>query len=149
MIKQDKILPPTFLFICLLLTFVFHLFLPLMSIGSCYRPLGIVFITFGSVINIWTDNLFKKNKTTVKPNKTPLKLITTGSFSFSRHPMYLGFILILVGTAVVLGSLSSFIAPVIMFITLQKKFIPFEEKNLERIFRKEYVEYKDRVRQWL
>jgi len=63
--------------------------------------------------------------------------------------MYLGFILILIGVATLLGSLSAFVTPILMFIILEIKFIPMEEKNLEKAFGKEYFKYKHKVRKWI
>lgn len=147
--KESSILPPAYLFIYLILAFVFHLFFPIINITSFYRFFGIILIIIGLAINIWADGLFKKEKTTVKPNRASSKFITEGPFRFSRHPMYLGFVLLLLGIAIVLGSLSSFFAPIMMFITLEKKFIPLEEKQMEKYFGKKYLEYKSRVRRWL
>ena len=63
--------------------------------------------------------------------------------------MYLGFVLLLLGLAILLGSIVALIAPAAMFITLEKIFIPTEEKNLLGAFGKEYLDYKKKVRRWL
>ena len=147
--KKMTLFPPAFLLIYLILAFILHFFLSLYRITSLYRFLGIVFIIIGLTINIWADSSFKKEKTTVKPNEDPSKLITEGPFHFSRHPMYLGFILILLGVVIVLGSISSFIALIMIFVTLEKIFIPLEEKQMKKYFGEKYLEYKSRVRRWL
>lgn len=147
--KKNQTLPPTYLFVYLLLSFLLHFLFPVVNITNIYRYLGIILVIGGFAINLWADNLFKKVKTTVKPNKNPTKLIINGPFRFSRHPMYLGFVMLLLGVSVVLGSLSSFVGPLFMFITLEKKFIPLEEKQMEKYFGKKYLEYKNRVRRWL
>ena len=147
--KEGRILPTTYLLTYLILAFIFYFFFPIINITSFYRYFGIVPIIIGLAINIWTDSLFKKEKTTVKPNKTPSKFITKGPFRFSRHPMYLGFVLFLLGIAIVLGSISSFVAPIMMFITLKRKFLPLEEEQMEKHFGKKYLEYKSNVKSWL
>jgi len=124
---NQKLLPPVYFQICFLLEIVLYFFLPA-----------------GKIIS-----LFKKRKTTVKPFEKPYILITNGPFLVSRHPMYLGFVLILFGLAVFLGSLAVFLPTIVMFFTLEKLFIPYEEKNLENKFGKEYKEYKELVRRWL
>jgi protein-S-isoprenylcysteine O-methyltransferase Ste14 len=53
--------------------------------------------------------VFTKSKTTVKPHEIPTSLEISGPFRISRHPMYLGMAAILLGVAIVLGSLLSFI----------------------------------------
>ncbi|NCO88299.1 hypothetical protein AUK04_04170 [Candidatus Roizmanbacteria bacterium CG2_30_33_16] len=148
--KDKKILPPIYFFICLIATVMLYIFFPITKI--VYYPLnllGIVFVIFGIVINIWADNAFKTNKTTVKPFEKPSVLITSKSFSFSRHPMYLGFVSVLLGLSILLGTLSPFLTPVLMFIILETKFIPHEEETLEEIFGQKYKDYKNKIRRWL
>ncbi|MDD5173200.1 MAG: methyltransferase, partial [Patescibacteria group bacterium] len=70
-------------------------------------------------MNIWTDNIFKKGKTTVKPHEKPSTLIVSGPFRLSRHPMYLGMAAILFGVSILLGSLTLFIFPIIFGILMQ------------------------------
>lgn len=106
-------------------------------------------IAFGGIINLWTDLLFKRKETTVKPFDNPSSFITSGPFRITRNPQYLGFAAILLGVAIDHGTLSTLVSPVIFVILMELWFIPLEEKNLERTFQKEYVEYKDRVRRWL
>jgi len=118
-------------------------------IHSPYNWSGIFFVVFGIVINIWADNIFKKQQTTVKPDKEPTCLVNSGPFSFSRHPMYLGMELILLGSWIVSGSLISLIFPVIFPALIQKKFILEEEKNMESIFGDKYLYYKRKVRRWI
>jgi protein-S-isoprenylcysteine O-methyltransferase Ste14 len=110
---------------------------------------GFLFILLGIILNIWVDIMFKKNKTTVKPYKNPTEFITSGPFRISRHPMYLGMMLILLGATIVSGTLIIFVFPIAFIILMEIFFIPFEEKNLERIFGRKYLSYKSRVRRWL
>ena len=147
--KIKKLLPPNFLLIYLLLEIILYFVFPLWFIPIPYRIVGILFIILGVVLNLWADNLFKKGKTTVKPDKIPTRLITNGSFRISRHPMYLGFVLLLLGVSILLGSLTSFTAPVLMFITLQTKFITHEENQMKKVFGEKYREYEKRVRRWI
>jgi protein-S-isoprenylcysteine O-methyltransferase Ste14 len=114
-----------------------------------YTLFGILLITFGAVIDIMAWKLFVKNKTTQNPFKYPSKLITIGVYRASRNPMYLGMLVFLLGLAVLMGSLIAFIFPVIFFIIMEKKFIPLEEKNMEKQFGKKYRKYKSEVRRWI
>jgi len=145
-----KKLPPTYFLIFFLLSIGLHFIFPIRKIiFPPYAYLGFIFIIFGSVINIWADSLLKKNKTTVKPFEKPSYLVTKGPFSMSRHPIYLGFIFILFGLSILLGSITAFLLPFILVIIFERKFIIYEEKNLEEEFEKEYFDYKKRVRKWL
>jgi protein-S-isoprenylcysteine O-methyltransferase Ste14 len=147
---RQKIMPPTYFFALLLLSIALHFILPVAQlIYLPYRYLGIVLIAFGAVVNVWTDSLFKNNKTTVKPYENPTELITSGPFRLSRHPMYLGMAAVLLGVAILLGSLIAFVFPIIFVILLELLFIPFEEKNLQQAFDAEYADYRRKTRRWI
>ncbi len=146
---KKKILPPTYLFICLAILLIGNFILPTRQlIIFPFNLLGLLPIMFGVWLNLSADDLFKDYQTTVKPEEESDALITEGPFQFSRHPMYLGFVSLLLGIAVLLGNLSGFVAPVFMFLLLNFKFIPLEEENMEKDFVEEYQAYKKKVRKW-
>ena len=148
--KSKKPLPPTYFIILLLLSIGLHFIFPIKKvIFPPYTYLGFALIIFGGAINIWTDFLLKKKKTTVKPYENPTSLITSGPFRISRNPQYLGFTAILLGVAINHGTLITLLSPIVFFILMELLFIPFEEKNLEKVFGADYTEYKNRVRRWL
>ncbi len=100
---KNKILPPTYFLMSLALIIGLHFIFPITRIIPLpYNWFGIFLIVFGGVINIWTDNIFKKEKTTVKPYEKPSILIVSGPFRFSRNPMYFGMAVILLGVTVLL-----------------------------------------------
>jgi len=55
----------------------------------------------------------------------------------------------LFGLATVLGSLSTFISPILFIIIMSRSFIPMEEDNLNKLFGEKYIEYKTKVRRWV
>jgi protein-S-isoprenylcysteine O-methyltransferase Ste14 len=62
--------------------------------------------------------------------------------------MYLGFVLALIGIAVMLGSLSPWLIVVIFASLMERVFIQVEERMLEARFGQSWLEYKARVRRW-
>jgi protein-S-isoprenylcysteine O-methyltransferase Ste14 len=147
---EKRIMPTTYFIILLLLSIGFHFVFPLLKfIFSPYNYLGFGLIIFGIIMNLWTDSLFKKKQTTVKPYEMPNFFVTSGPFKLSRHPMYLGMMSILLGVAIFLGSLITFAFPIIFIMIMEKLFIPLEEKNLEKKFGNQYIDYKKRVRRWI
>jgi hypothetical protein len=102
----------------------------------------------------WSDaeslgrTLFNKNKTPVKPHLKP-RLITSGIFRFTRNPMYLGMTLILFGVSICVGSLTTFVSPVVFFLISEGRFVPPKEAVMENLFGEEYLEYKRRVERWV
>lgn len=147
---QSKIMPTTYLLVLLLLSIGLHFAFPVKKIiHSPYTYLGIIFIISGAILNIWADSMFKKSKTTVKPHETPTSLEVSGPFRISRHPMYLGGSAILLGVAIILGSIITFVFPILFVILMEIIFISFEEKNLEKVFGEKYFDYKKKVRRWI
>jgi protein-S-isoprenylcysteine O-methyltransferase Ste14 len=140
--------PPRYFNILLVLTLLSY-FIPPKIIPKPYNYLGIILILFGTIINLWTDNLFKKEKTNVKYHKIPSKLISYGPFEISRNPMYLGMLTILLGTAIIIQNLVAFVFPIAFFIIINYKFIPTEEKNMEKKFKLNYLKYKKKARRWI
>lgn len=147
---MKKIMPPTYFFIFLVITVFIHFVLPILQLIN--YPLnwsGLLFILAGGILNIWTDRLFKKNNTTVKPNETPTSLIKNGPFKFSRNPMYLGMEFLLIGVGLILGSVTSFVGAVLFPLTMELKFIRQEEKMMAEKFGDKFEAYKKKVARWI
>lgn len=147
---MKKILPPTYFFICLIISVLLFYTLPLTQIIRYpFNLIGFLFFIVGAGLNIWTDQLLKKEKTTVKPFEKPAVLIQTGPFKFSRNPMYLGMALLLLGFEIILGSVTSFIGIVLFVFIMESLFIPDEEKIQLELFGEEYMKYKKKVGRWI
>jgi protein-S-isoprenylcysteine O-methyltransferase Ste14 len=95
------------------------------------------------------DNALRKAKTTVKPFEESSALVTSGVYRISRHPMYFGFVLILMGLAVMLGSLMPFLVIPVFAILIDTVFIRVEERMLEDKFGRAWLDYQRRVRRWI
>jgi len=63
--------------------------------------------------------------------------------------MYLGMVILLIGVASYLGSLTPYVLIPVFFFIIQQCFIKHEELFLENIFGQEYLDYKTKVRRWL
>ena len=145
-----KVNPPAYFFLLLLTAGGLHLLLPVKTVVPLvWRWLGLGFLAAGAAVMVWAERLFVKAQTTVKPLKKPSKLIAHGPFLFSRHPMYLGMVGMLLGVAVLLGSTTPFLAPVILMFIFERCFIPHEEKTMVKIFGKKYQDYQQKVRRWI
>jgi len=76
------------------------------------------------------------------------KLVTTGLYRYIRHPQYVGFLLITLGMNVwflTIITLALWPVLVIVYYKLAKK----EEKEAEKEFGEEFLEYKRRVPGWI
>jgi protein-S-isoprenylcysteine O-methyltransferase Ste14 len=147
---RDKLLPPSYLNIFLVLPIGLHFVLPIKRIvHSPYTYLGFVFILLGLALNTWSVRLLKKRKTTIDFQEMPNRLVTDGPFRISRNPLYLGGVILSLGIAILLGSLITFVFPVALLLILDRLYIPAEETRLEKIFGEEYLEYRQKVRRWI
>ncbi len=110
---------------------------------------GFLIIGFGLVMAFWSRSLFLKNATTLQPSEEPTSLVTSGPFRISRNPIYLGMASILLGVAVLSGTLVTLAFPIIFIALIEFFIIPGEERKMEKIFGEPYREYKKSVRRWI
>ena len=148
--KLVDIIPPVYIFLSIVIMVLLHFLLPVRKIFVFpWNMLGAIPLVFGIMINLSADKSFKKSGTTVKPLEEPTSLIATGAFGICRHPMYLGFVMILLGIAVLMGSLTPYIAVLLFAVFMDVVFIRFEEKSLEEKFGQDWSDYKEKVRRWI
>jgi len=148
--SAKKILPPTYLLAALALMVALHLLLPgPRLLSGLFTLLGLVPLLAGVAINLVADGEFKRLGTTVKPGEESTTLVTTGVFRLSRNPMYLGFVLVLVGVALQLGTLTPWIVVLAFVVLVDVLFIRPEEDMLEETFGQAFLDYKRRTRRWL
>lgn len=88
-------------------------------------------------------------KTTVLPTKISEHLVTSGPFAFTRNPIYLGNVLLLIGVALVTGN--AWLLPLAFAAgaLTSRLAIRGEERHLDQRFGKKYRDYAKRVRRWL
>ena len=147
---MKKVLPPTYFFVAIVLTVAIHFVLPLRQwLHFPWRLLGLFPIGFGIALNLVADQVFKRRGTTVKPFEVSKALVTDGVYGLSRHPMYLGMVSIILGIALLLGSLLPFGVVVLLALLFDHLFIGPEERILEDTFGDAFRDYKDRVRRWI
>ena len=110
---------------------------------------GILILIIGISLVYISLRKLSKMKTTFIPDGKPEKLVKDGPFRFSRNPIYLGMLLILVGVSISLQSFSSLMISIIFGLIINFTWIKHEEKKLEDIFDSEWEEYSKRTRRWL
>jgi protein-S-isoprenylcysteine O-methyltransferase Ste14 len=76
-------------------------------------------------------------------------LLMRGPYAFSRHPMYLSELTLLLGWVIFYGSIALLIAFVVWYLFFNYYAVPREERVLEAHFGEAYREYKSRVPRWL
>lgn len=141
--------PPVYLYLAVIFMIILHLWIPVLDIISYpFTLLGIIPLVYGIILNLAADSSLKRQGTTVKPQLETSVLITTGVFKITRNPMYLGFGLILLGVALLLGTLLPFIIVIAYPAFMDVVFISYEERKLEVKFDRIWYDYKNNVRRW-
>jgi protein-S-isoprenylcysteine O-methyltransferase Ste14 len=147
---MKKPLPPTYFTVSLIVMSLLHYLLPIFTYFPFpHRLVGLFPLAIGIYLNIKADRKFKIRATTVKPFEESSYLVEEFPFSASRNPMYLGMALILLGVALLLGTVGALV-PVVSFpVIIDRRFIRVEEQMLSATFGTSWDEYCSRVRRWL
>lgn len=119
-------------------------------IASPWNKIGLVIIGLSFLLESSSLLLFLKKKTTPNPFKpeNTNKLVTSGLYKYTRNPMYVGLLIILLGYAIWLGSATPFmVVPLFCWLITNMQIKP-EEKILEEKFGQEYLDYKNKVKRW-
>ena len=148
--KNIKIPPP--ILVIILTSLVYFSSTKLELIHLPYRQsVSVIILIIGLIVIISPVINFIKSKTTVNPVKfkNVNTLVTTGIYRYSRNPMYLGMILIIISTTFYYLNFLSVFSPLIFYIWINKFQINREEIFLEDKFGSEYLKYKSKTRRWI
>ncbi len=114
-------------------------------------PMAILFAILGIVLVVFSMLAFRRASTTVDPfhPEEASHLIVDGVFSYSRNPMYLSLLLVLISWAIWLGSVYN-VAWLALFIYYISVFqIKPEEEAMRSLFGEPYNHYCSTVRRWI
>ena len=113
------------------------------------KPSAWLRYALGIIVLLFCAYLFRQKNTAIEPFQESSYLLKEGIFNYSRNPIYLSMITVLIGLWLYLGSLTPvFVIPVFAWL-IQELFIKEEERMLEATFGEEYREYKATVRRWI
>ena len=142
--------PPRMVMLLLALATVVHVALPALRVELFSSSvLAICAAVAGFAIMMWAWWLFQKAETAICPTEQSSALVTAGIFRVTRHPMYLGMIMMMAGAALWFGTLPYYLASAVFFLVINQIFCPFEEKKMDETFGEEYFSYRTKVRRWV
>jgi protein-S-isoprenylcysteine O-methyltransferase Ste14 len=118
--------------------------LKIQELNFLLTTLGIILILIGIII--W---LFAVVKSKITEEIIDNKLVTTGIYSFIRHPIYSAFLFASSGLIFISQNLFLFFLPVLYWIILTIGMIKTEEKWLKEKFGAEYEEYSKKVNRFI
>ena len=122
--------------------------LPFVS-GSLRYVTGAILAALPFIIAGLAMRQMSKAGTNIDVRKPSTAIVTGGVYSFTRNPMYLSMVLILIAGAFLLNNLWLLIAVPLFVLVMQRGVIQREEHYLEKKFGEVYTAYKSRVRRWL
>ena len=127
-------------------------FTPALSIDIPARRVFIVlFIGLGGFVAIPAVATFRAVGTTVEPRRPEeaSRLVTSGVYRYSRNPMYLGLLCLLIAWALYLSNVPGFAALPLFVVSMNYLQIHLEEQAMEARFGEEYRAYRKSVRRWI
>ena len=147
---SNKIPPPVITLIDALLIYYSSPFFPHLTLAA-FNVLPILSLVSGIAVIVFAIKSFKDYKTTINPLKpeTASSLVTNGVFKYTRNPMYLGLLLILIYFSLIFNVVGGCLVSLGFIIYIAKFQIIPEEVAMEKLFGNQFLEYKQQVRRWI
>ena len=139
----------------ILLPGIFALFLPLLIsyIDPWDHPFflpGSLIVILGMILLLWCiRDFYVSGKGTLAPWNPPQNLVIIGLYRFTRNPMYISVLLLVLGWGIFFYSPILVLYDCILFIVFHIFVVKFEEPWLRARFGESWVLYKKNVSRWL
>jgi protein-S-isoprenylcysteine O-methyltransferase Ste14 len=146
-------IPPLAQFVaCALLSWALTAYFPQLGFawfGLVY--LAAAFMSLGLGILTFSVAAFIRARTTVNPlaPEQAKHLVTNGLYRYSRNPMYLGLLCVLLGAALYLENLAAFSGAVLFVWLMTVLQIKPEERALQLKFGEAFADYRRTTRRWI
>lgn len=145
--------PPIILAAALVVGIALTIFYPLPWASGAARDIlqgvGVLLAMAATALYVTAMREMSRAGTAILPHREASHLVTSGPFTLTRNPIYLGNLVLLTALGLVLGSLWMFVVAVFAAYAEQKLGIEREEAHLEHRFGKAWRDYKKKVRRWI
>ncbi|GKS57656.1 membrane protein [Nitrospira sp.] len=114
-------------------------------------PIATICAAAGFLVAVWGVVQFGRAGTTVNPMKpeSSSRLVVSGMYAFTRNPMYLGALIVLLAWAVYVSHVVAFLFLPLYVLYMNRFQIQPEERTLTQLFGQEFTAYASRVRRWI
>ena len=120
------------------------------STGGDFHPIGLLPLLAGFALLLWcVRDFYVAGKGTLAPWSPPRHLVVIGAYRYSRNPMYVGVIIMLIGWTISFASSSLAIYAACVFSVFHVRVVFGEEPWLARTHGAAWDEYESRVPRWL
>lgn len=149
---ERRIPPPLVVAICAAIMWYLARQSPLLEIPLILHWMTIIgFAATGAITLLVATAAFRRAQTTVNPHKpgAASALVVDGIYRYTRNPMYLGMLFLLLAWAVYLKSPAALMGVTLYWLYMYRYQILPEEQALTARFGDDYEAYMLRVRRWL
>ena len=145
-----RIAPPILTLLHIIAAFLLARFIRLpFALPRIIEYIGFALVVIGFLSGLGAVLAFRRARTTLDPYHPVSSIVTSGVYGFSRNPIYLGFLLMVIGIPLNSGTYWGLILAPIFILLCNKLVIEHEEAYLEKKFGATYTSYTSRVRRWL
>lgn len=113
------------------------------------RILGLLLVIVGLLLAGFAIREMRRMHTSPDSRQSTTVLVTSGPYSYSRNPIYLGFFLIYLGFTLLVGTLWGLLLSPFLLSAVTRSIIYAEEDYLGHKFEDQYNIYRSLVRRWL
>lgn len=143
--------PPVYLGVALALAVGLQLLLPLDWLKNIPFQIiaGTACCVLAAALPLWAMLRFRAANTHVEPHKPTTALVVIGPYRYTRNPIYLGFLLLALGLALIFANPWGLLILPLLWATLRFLVIRVEEAFLIGRFGRSYIDYQASVRRWI
>ncbi len=144
-------IPPVWLLLAAVLAWGQATYYPLgLSFGGVWADfLGGILVGGGVLLMLLAVYEMRQKRTTFVPHRDASTMVTSGIFSRSRNPIYLGDVLVLAGLILRFDAVLALpLVPILLWV-LEKRFVIPEENRLRIKFRANFARYCEKTRRWI
>ena len=118
--------------------------------NSWFLVPGFLFLLVGISIYCWCLWDFASfGRATPAPIDAPKHLVVRGLYHYSRNPMYIGVIFVILSWFFIFGDIFILVYCLCIAICFQLFIVLYEEPILQKLFGLEYTEYRTSVNRWM
>lgn len=120
-------------------------------IGGSGLAAALIFGVIGLLIALIGVVEFRRHKTTINPHTIDKAsaLVTRGIYRYTRNPIYLGMLLVLIGAVFLSRDILALLSVLAFIVTLNRLQIRPEERALQARFGEAFDSYCVRTRRWI
>jgi protein-S-isoprenylcysteine O-methyltransferase Ste14 len=150
--EKIRISAPILTIFHLILAILLRRLLPLpIPVPAIAQWLGLGLTALGFILGLLALTEFRRARSRAAsgPKKSTAGFVSTGVYHYTRNPVYLGFVFMLIGLSLSMGTYWGVVLAWPLVVFMNNLVIKPEEISLEKRFKDQYIDYKSKVRRWL